>query len=435
MRTSLTDFTLARLYQNQPVAMNIWIFNHYAVTPEQPGGTRHFDFARELVRRGHRVSILASAYLHHAQNEKLLQGRTWVIEEDDGVKMIWLRTCRYTSNNWRRGLGMFLYAVRSLTLLRRIAKGTGGVPSVVLGSTPHPLAALAACIAARSLGSRFIFEVRDLWPETPVRMGLIKERGLVAGTMRLIEKYLAKQAQRLILVPPAANLYYRDLGVEATKLVEIPNGVALEPYKNIKKTEEQSEGFAIVYTGAHGATNGLDILLKAAEIVQQEKEARISFHLVGEGPEKPRLIQMAERLGLSNVKFTDAVPKRQIPQILLRADAVIHLEKGIPGLEKFGSCPNKVFDYLASGRPLIISSPFLPTLPEESKYAVRVEPENATQLARAVIKLSKRPGMELEEMGAHARRVVQQTHSIEVLTDQLEATLAGRIELMMEDEA
>ena len=404
--------------------MRIWIFNHYAVTPEQPGGTRHFDFAQELTRRGHQVTILTSGFLHHSREMRNPSGdEKWEVQQCEGVTMVWIRTTRYSKNDWRRFVGMAVYALRSVVSAAQIARRVGGAPDIVIGSTPHPFSALAAYVAAQWSGAAFLFEVRDLWPETFVRSGLMSARNPVVILLRFLERYLARHARKVILVPPSADSYYREMGIPGSKLVGLPNGVNLARWKAGESRDVQSNCFTIVYTGTLGATNGLDLVLQAAKALQERRNPRVAFRLVGDGTEKSHLMEAAKRLGLDNVQFRKAVPKKDVPRILREADAALHVEGLVPGLERYGSSPNKVYDYLASGGPLLISSPFLPELPGESDYALRAEPGNPASLADAVVWLSQQTEARLEQMRGHARRAVARTRSIEVLVDRLEGAL------------
>ena len=148
----------------------VWIVNHYAATPDEPAGTRHYALARELVTRGHAVTIFAASFGHHSGRERRLASRSLYRSEwHDGVRFVWLRTLPYRGNTWRRPLNMLSFLVTFLVVQTREK-----APDTVVGSTVHPFAALGGWVAARLRGADFVFEIRDLWPQTLVDLGAMR---------------------------------------------------------------------------------------------------------------------------------------------------------------------------------------------------------------------------------------------------------------------
>ena len=199
-------------------------------------------------------------------------------------------------------------------------------------------------------------------------------------------------------------------------------GADLSRFMDLSQREEHSEEFRVMYLGAHGQANALDVLLQAAKIVRDKGVRGIEFILVGDGPEKPKLTELARELGLTNVEFRDAVSKKEAPAVLCEADAcVFTLEK----VEVFGYgiSSNKLFDYMAAVKPVIFAVDASNNPVEEARCGLTVPPRDPQALAEVIIQLHQMRKEEREAMGRHGREYVEKHHSIPVLTDKLETCL------------
>ena len=405
--------------------MNIWIFNHYAITPDMPGGTRHYDLSKELVKRGHQVGIFASAFHHNLHKEiKLLRSERWKVENIEGVKFVWIKTFPYKRNDWRRALNMVSYMLRAWWIGRRLPKLSPEFekPDVVIGSSVHLLAVLAAYWVAKHHKARFIMEVRDLWPQTIIDMGQLSERNPLTKLLRMLERFLYRRAKRIITLLPRAGEYIAARGIPREKIIWIPNGVDLSRFEGGEELSSHDDGFKVIYLGAHGQANALDVLIRAAKIVQDQGHEEIRFLLVGDGPEKPRLIELVQKLGLKNVEFRDPVPKTEVPRALQEADVTVLILQDLP-LYKYGISLNKLYDYLAAKKPLILAGNPVNNPVYEAHCGITVPPQNSDALAEAVIKLYQMPPEEREAMGRRGREYVERYHSMPVLADKLESCL------------
>ncbi len=405
----------------------LWILNHYAISPDMSGGTRHFDLGRELVKDGHDVSIFASGFNHQIhQYIKVSPKEKMRVEEYDGVRFIWVNTIPYYGNNWRRVVNMLSYGWRVIGCTRGLPK-----PDAVIGSSMHPFAALAGWWLARRYRAKFIFEVRDLWPQTAVDMGAMKKNSLPAKLLYAWEKFMYNKAGKIIVLLPYAKDYVASRGISPEKVFWLPNGVNLERFDHPAPLEEGSEvaevfeqyrdKFKVVYTGAHGPANGLEVIIHAASIFQ-DSNLGIHFFLIGDGPDKDRLISVAKEKRLNNVSFLPPVSKALIPSILERADLLVHTIKKIEVLQ-YGMSPNKMYDYLASAKPIVTSIEAKNNPVEEANAGIAVEPENPEALAGAIIEISKLTEQERRELGRNGRRYVEQFHNIKILAKNLEHLL------------
>ena len=409
------------------MSKNVWILNHYAISPDMSGGTRHYDLGKELVRRGHKVTIFASGFDHN--NKKYIKvhpKERYKIEDYNGVRFIWLNTISYYVNNWRRVLNMISYGIRVLSVCRAVE-----TPDVIIGSSVHPFAVLAAWWLARRYKAKFIFEVRDLWPQTAVEMGAIKATGIPAKILYAWEKFMYKKAEKIIVLLPNAKEYIEKRGIDPQKIVWIPNGANLEQFDNPKQLDPDSNlvqllrknknKFKVIYTGAHGPANGLNVVIEAVSILQKNHN-KVQFFLIGDGVEKDKLQHNAKKYNLKNIHFFSSIPKEQIPDLLRYADLLLHCFAPI-NVFKYGISPNKIFDYLASGKPIIISAEIMNNIAQDAKAGIVVEPGNAEALARGILKIENMTLEERQKLGANGRAYVEKYHNTRVLADNLEKIL------------
>jgi len=413
------------------VGKTLWILNHYAISPDMPGGTRHFDLASELVKKGHDVTIFASGFDHHTHRYIKIDPKEKIrVEEYDGVRFVWINTFPYTGNDWRRVANMLSYGWRVLWCNRGIPK-----PDVIIGSSMHPFAALAGWRLARRHKARFIFEVRDLWPQTAVDMGAMKENGLPAKLLYAWEKFMYKRAEKIIVLLPYAKDYIAGKGINPDKIFWLPNGVdldrfdhpvPLDPESEVAKAfERYGDRFKVVYIGAHGPANGLEVLVQAASIIQN-RNLGLHFILIGDGAEKNNLMSMAKDSCLDNISFLPLVPKANVSNVLAMADLVVHTIKKVDVL-RYGMSPNKMFDYLASAKPIVTSIEAKNNPVIEANAGIAVEPENPKALVEAIIKIYNMPEEKRKELGMNGRRYVEQHHSIKVLAKKMEALLEWNV--------
>jgi glycosyltransferase involved in cell wall biosynthesis len=411
--------------------MSIWIFNQYAHPPDLPGGTRHYDLGRELVKRGHRVVIFATSFHHYLHREtRLRSGEKWKVEDVNGVKFVWIRTPSYQRNDWRRVQNMVVFAFRAWRLGRRVPKIVPeiGKPDVVIGSSPHLLTPVAAYWVARRYRVPFVMEVRDLWPQTIIDMGELSARNPIIKALQVLERFLYRRAERIIALLPLAHEYITACGVPREKIAWIPNGVDLSRFGDFKvsASSEPEKVFKVMYLGAHGQANALDVLIQTAKNIQDQGYYEIRFILVGDGPEKPKLMALAKELRLLNVEFRDPVPKAEVPKVLRAADATVFILHDLP-LYNYGISVNKLFDYLAASKPLILVGEPANNPVEEAHCGLTVPPENPQALAEAVIKLYQMSPEERAVMGKRGREYVEKHHDIRKLAAHLERVLQSLV--------
>lgn len=407
--------------------MNVWLVNHYAISPGQPGGTRHFTLARKLVERGHQVTIIASSFDHATRQEMHLRdGAPSRLEVMDGVRFLWLRTPPYKGNSAQRLWNTVVFARKVLGLR---GADLGGPPDVVLGSSPHLFAAWAAERLARRHRVPFVLEVRDLWPRSLIDLGSFSEGHPFIRWLEYIERGLYRRAHRIVILLPGAGDHIAQKGGSPERIVWIPNGVDLHLLPP-PSPPEPHEGFTYLYAGAHGLANRLDYLLEAIHRTRALRpDLPLRFRFVGDGPEKPSLVERARELELENVAFEDPVPKARIFDVMATADAFTIVVQNSP-LYRWGISPNKLYDYLAAARPIVLAAPdsVYNNPVEESRAGLTAPSNNPEAYAKRLVELAETPAEERWQMGLRGRAYVEQNHSVPRLATRLEETLRAAIE-------
>lgn len=409
--------------------MNIWIFNHYAVGPGSSGGTRHFDLAKQLVNRGHKVTIFASSFNHQVLREEHLVDTKSIYKESvyDGVRFVWIKTTKYDRNNHKRVLNMLSYSMRALS----IAKKSGDRPDVVIGSLVHPLAAYVGYLVAKNLKSVFYFEERDLWPQTLIDLGKMSSRNPLIFLLAKIESFLFRKAKRIIVLFDKATGYVESKGVAKDKVLYIPNGFDISRTSNSSDLSEEVEQLfrkltgqtVAIYTGAHGIANNLDVILNSAKIVYS-KGLTVHFVLIGNGPEKIRLKKRIDDEGIQNVTMLDPVKKEMIPKILKKTDVGLLPLVDSP-VFKWGISPNKLFDYMGASLPVLLLCDLEGTPVELSKGGRVIRSHFEEGIVDFFSEIDKEVMIRL---GENSRKYVERYHSWEILAIKLEKQMMEDID-------
>lgn len=409
----------------------IWMINHYAISPDLPGGTRHFDFACELVKKGYKVKIFACDFVRGKRkgNIKLKKDELYSEENIKGVDFVWVQGANYNKNNWRRLLNMLTFSYNCY----RIGCKIKDKPEIIIGSSPHPFAAFAAVKLAQKLKTKFFLEVRDLWPQVIVDMGKLNQYHPITQAMRLLEKYLYREAYKIIVLAEGSKKYLIERNwIKESKILYLPNGVHLNNFscqknRDILRKLYNFNKFTLIYTGAHGPANSLDTILRAANRLRENKD--IEIVLVGDGILKEKLLKQAKEMRLDNVRFFDPVPKSKIPGILSAADAAIITLKKVK-VFSYGVSPNKLFDYMAARKPIICAvEGEMAEKVENTGCGISVIPEDEKSMADAIIQLVNLPQNELKKMGDNGYEEIKENYSREKLAQKLIGLIEQQIKI------
>jgi glycosyltransferase involved in cell wall biosynthesis len=402
--------------------MRVWLVNHHAIPPTEPGVMRHYTLARELIRNGHEVTVVASTFNHYTGKQmSCARGKLCTSEQFGGVPFLLLRVPGYRSNNPARLWNMFLFAFELWLGLgtRKIRK-----PDVVIGSSVTLFAAFAAERLARRMRVPFVLEIRDLWPQTLIDMGMQPYHPAVV-MFGLIERYLYRNSDKIITLLPNSAEYMILKGARSNDITWIPNGVDLEmmPLPERPRTHKV---FTVLYAGSHGLTNALGSVLDAAAILDKKAPGRFCFRLVGDGPHKPSLCRRVEKENIANIVFDGPVPKGEIFSLFHQADAFIITEKKTD-LYRYGISPNKLHEYMAAARPTIFAADSHNNPIAEADAGITVAAEDSRAIAEAIETLAGMSAEERWKMGIRARQYVEKHHDFAGLARRLERLLESAI--------
>jgi glycosyltransferase involved in cell wall biosynthesis len=399
---------------------SVWVVNHYASDPsETASGSRHFSLSRRLAALGWRPVIIAASSEHNSTKQRLKEGESTGTTRRDGVVFRWLRTSSYTGNGRQRVVNMIQF---SLALLRRRSVVGLPHPDIIIGSTVHPLAAWAASHLARRYGVPFIFEIRDLWPQTIIDMGRISQNGLVARGMRWLERLLCSRASYVITLLPLAADYLATIGVEREKVVWISNGSDVDDF--VRSTPEESGTFSFGYFGSLGLANGIPTIVNAfANVVRSKPELDCRLVLLGDGPGKDGLKMLASELQISHrVEFRPSVPKTEVPLFAASMDCLVMNLLDLP-IYRFGISLNKMFDYMASARPIVIASSSVNNPVRDAGGGICVPADDSQALGEAMATVLHSSDTQRAQWGEDAYLYVRDHFDYGVLGDALSDTL------------
>ena len=295
----------------------------------------------------------------------------------DGIEVIEY-DLSYSNNDgfFKRSLIFLAFALRSI-------KTSLFSKYDILFATSTPLTVCIPGIFAKWFrNKKFIFEVRDLWPELPKQMGVITNP-FILKALSILEWLAYKSAYKIIGLSPGIINGIISRGIDTKKTLMIPNGCDIELFQTDEiialPDEIEEDDFIAVYCGTHGIANGLEILVESAEMLLNQNIKNIKILLVGSGMKKEKLITEKETRNLSNLIFMNPIEKRDIPKLLNSCDLGLQLLANIPGFY-YGTSPNKFFDYLAAGKPILVNYPgWMKDLIKTNNCGYYVEPDSAEQ--------------------------------------------------------
>lgn len=403
--------------------MRVIYYHQHFSTPSGSSGTRSYEVARRLVAQGHTVTMvcgagaLADTGLHGAFVRGRREG------EVDGIRVVEfeLRYSNYDSFP-RRVLTFLRFAWRSISLALREDYD-------VVFATSTPLTAGVPGIFARWLRRKpFVFEVRDLWPELPKAMGVIRNP-VVLLLMDWLEWLSYRSATHCVALSPGIAQGIMRRGVAPESVSIIPNACDLDLFAPNPAVAVRDlvgigpDDFLAVFTGAHGLANGLDAVLDAATELKRRGRADIKIAFIGDGKRRPALVERARREGLVNCLFHEPLPKRELAQLLCRrVDVGLMILANVPAFY-FGTSPNKFFDYLASGLPVLVNYPgWMADMVVARGLGRAVAPEDPAAFADALCAMADAPG-ELKRIGTRARALAESQFSRDELVQQLAGVL------------
>lgn len=406
------------MVRSEPAGMGILLIHQAFASLDEAGGTRHFEIAANLAKKGHSITILTSP-ISYMSGQKVNSRN---IDELEEGKIKILRTYAYPAlhKSFFHRTVNFISFMTSSFLKGMQVKGI----DIVWGTTPPIFQPVSAWLLARLKRIPFLLEIRDLWPAFAIEVGVLKNP-LLIWLSQWLEKFLYRHADLVVVNSPGFVEHVRNKG--AKKVVLIPNGSDIRLFTTasdgsaFRKNLHIQDKYIVTYAGAHGISNDLEVILKAAKLLSDHP--KIHFLLVGDGKEKPFLMETARKLKLTNLTFIDPVSKSKMAEVLAASDACLAILKP---LEMYKTTyPNKVFDYMAAGKPVLLAiDGVIRQVVEEAKCGIFVEPGNAEDMGKKILWLSNHPG-EAKNMGMAGRRQIEEKFD--------RARLAGRFIAVFEE--
>ncbi len=394
--------------------MKILYLHQYFKTPLEPGGTRSYWIAKELISRGHEVIIISA-------NNKISKRQEQVII--NGMKVIYLRVPYDNTMGVFRRLVSFFHFMISSTI---VALSQKNVNLVIATSTPLTIG-FPALILKHFKDIPYLFEVRDLWPEVPIQMGVIKN-SIIKWVAINFEQRIYKNAIHIVALSPGMQQGIINKGIVQEKVCMIPNMAKIDKFiprkidlNILKKYNLPKNVLKIIHFGAMGQANGLDYIIDAAIILKLKEIHDIVFVFVGEGAVESKLKQRVKNSNLQNVFFLGKHPMFETAELVNCSDMSIVTFANISILAT--NSPNKFFDSLSAGKPIIVNSKgWTKDIVEQYNCGIYVNPTNPNELVEKLIHFKTRR-LILEEMGINARKLAESTYDKSILCKKFADTI------------
>jgi glycosyltransferase involved in cell wall biosynthesis len=401
--------------------MHILFLTHYFPPEVNAPASRTYENAKRWVKEGHEVTVITcvpnhpKGIIYPGYKNAVYQ---W--EEKDGIRV--LRVITYLTANEgfvKRTINYVSYMI-SATVFSAFARNV----DLVVSTSPQFFCGMAGLLVSGIKRKPWVLEIRDLWPESIISVGAIKQKSII-GLLEWLEKLLYKQADHIISVTQSFKKHILAKGGTEGRLSVITNGADLDMYLPLPKENPVSHElgldgrFVVSYIGTHGMAHALGTVLKAAKLLENEKD--VLFLLVGDGAEREKLLAEKEGLGLSNVLMLPQQPKEKIPHLLAASDANMVLLRNDPLFKTV--IPSKIFEAMAMERPIILGvDGESRAIIENGKCGIPIEPENHVELAETVMRLYRDRNC-CRELGQCGRAYVMQNYSRQRLSEVYLGTL------------
>jgi len=405
--------------------VRILYIHQYFKTRAGSGSTRSFEFARRWVKAGHSVVLITGVTDRSDLGSDRGIERRVSRHDVEGIEVLAIDSRYSNYMSFLRRIAAFFRFMVSATWVG--LRHVGSVDVILASSTPLTVG-IPGYLLSLWKRAPFILEIRDLWPEAPIQLGVLRNPAAIA-LARSLERFLYRAARHIVVLSPGMQDALRRMGIPEAKLSMIPNCCDLdlfaphEPAPALLHQYGLHGRFVALYAGAMGMANGLDVAVEAARVLQQ-RESAVQLVLVGDGKERPALQKRAAESHLQNVTFIPWVPKSELVDLMAMADVCLVLFAPHPVLQT-GS-PNKFFDALALGRPVLINyGGWMRDLIERHGVGAAVPSNDPGGLAEALIALKSDP-QRLRDMGRRARALAESEFDRERMSAQYE-TLLGEV--------
>jgi len=395
---------------------NIWIINDYAGSPFHGMIYRHYYMAKELQKRNIKTTIISASYSHFMTNRPPIKEKAYLLEKVDMIEYLWLKVMEYKdSRDKKRIFKWFQFCLKLFTVSNKIDK-----PDVIVCSGSAPMLIIPSYYLAKKHGAKLIFEIRDIWPLTLMDFKGYSKYNPLIYIMQKSVNFGFRNADKVISVLPHTDSYIREQGIFNVDFSYLPNGIFLEELQNPTPLNEKTlselpkNKFTIGYAGAMGMGDGLDLLIDVA--VELKEESNINFVLIGKGSEKKRLEKRVIDLKLNNVKILDAIPKREVQNLLAQFD-VCYIGWEDKEIYKYGISANKIFDYMYAGKPIIHLFTGRGDLITKANCGISIREHKSSLISEAILKLYNTPKEERKKIGMRGKKFVLENHTYSKIID------------------
>ena len=387
--------------------MKVLYIHQYFVHPSEPGGNRSYWIAKELVKRGHHVTMITSSNKRHEP------GRVDV----DGIDVVYVKNPAY--DNYMSVLKKLWAFVAFIGNAYKAAAKEKNVDIVFATSTPLTVGAIALWLKSRKKW-RYVFEVRDLWPEFPIEIGAIKN-GVLIWLLRKFEKRIYDKSEHVVALSPGMKEGVMKAGITEEKVSMIPNMAKPDMFYPHEPNMEIAKQFGIdltkfnvIHFGSMGRANGLQYIIEASKCLKDKGDDTVRFLFMGSGATEPVIKQLAEDYGLENVQFLGSHKMDVVSEVVNCCDASITTFLNLPVLKT--NSPNKLFDSLSAGKPIIVNSAgWTKKMVEENRCGFYADPTDPNELANKIL-FYKDMKKDLKEMGENARRLSLEVYDKDILS-------------------
>ncbi len=408
---------------------NMWIWNHYATNMFFDKAGRHYWFAENLIKKGYKPTIFCASTNHFSDNYIDTEGNKYSAESVNNIPFVFVNTPEYKGNGKKRILNMISFYRGLFAVAKEYAK-LNGKPDVILASSVHPLTMVAGIKIAKKFGVPCICEIRDLWPEAIFAFNKAKENSLLGKILIIGEHWIYKRANALIFTKEGDSDYIKERrwdtnqggDIDLSKVYYINNGVDIEAFNKLINTvtledEDIDNGiFNVIYVGAIRPVNNVGDILDAATILKEHQD--IQFLIYGDGNQRKVLEQRVAEENIDNVKMKGFVNKKYIPYILSKSSLNILNYSQTQYNWTRGNSSNKLFEYMASGKPVISTVKMGYSILEKYNCGLELENASAQDLAGAILKVKNMTDKEYKRMGDNAKKGAED-FDFKVLTSKL----------------
>jgi len=396
----------------------VWVLHPDASGPSMKGLLRYFYFAKNLNKDDYEFKIFTSSKIRNSDKNLIDDSdkNLYIEKEDYGIKYIFIKTAYYEKNDNKRIKNWMDYYNNSIKVASSMIE-SGDKPDILIGSSPHPLAMMSAIKIGNRFGVPVINEVRDFWPEVFFLNGRVKENGVLGKILLRGERYIYENSDSLIFLKEGDFNYVIDRGwdtnsngkINLNNINYINNGVDIESYQKkmsnkFKDIDLDSHSFKCVYTGSLRMVNNIDNILDAAKLLLNYED--ISFLIYGDGEYKEKLLSRIKNEGLSNVKIKGYIDNKYIPYVLSKADVNI-LNYSDKYKRDRGNSSNKIFEYMASGKPIISTVKMGYSFITRYNLGLELQKNSPDNLAAAILEIKNKSMFEYNELCQNAKKAAE----------------------------